>query len=48
MTKNGYNILAALSLICAVAVALAGSGEADDMLAVALVGLAGTISGRGQ
>ena len=46
MTMNGYNLLAALSLVCAPVVALVGSGEADDLLAVALVGLAGTIAGR--
>ncbi len=48
MTKNGYNILSGLCVAAAVVVALAGAGNADDMLAVALVGLAGTIAGRGS
>jgi hypothetical protein len=48
VTKNGYNLLAALSLVGAVIVALLGEGNADDLLAVALVGLAGTIAGRGH
>jgi hypothetical protein len=48
MTTNGYNFLAALALVGAVTVALAGSGAADDLLATALVGLAGTIAGRGK
>jgi hypothetical protein len=41
----------ALAMSCiaaAVVVSLAGSGDADDMLAVALVGLAGTLAGRGR
>lgn len=48
MTKNGYNILAALALVGAVVVALAGGDAADDLLATGLVGLAGTIAGRGD
>lgn len=47
MTKNGYNLLSALCIVGSVIVALAGTGNADDMLAVGLVGLAGTIAGRG-
>ncbi len=47
MTKNGYNLLSALCIVGSVIVALAGAGNADDMLAVGLVGLAGTIAGRG-
>jgi hypothetical protein len=48
---NDARMYLALALACiaaAVAVALAGSGDADDMLAVALVGLAGTLAGRGR
>jgi hypothetical protein len=48
MTTTGYNLLAALSIIAAATIALAGSSEADDLLAAALVGLAGTIAGRGK
>ena len=48
LSKNGYNVLAVLCIVGAVVVALAGSGDADDLLAVALVGLAGTIAGRGN
>jgi hypothetical protein len=48
MTKNGYNLLAGLCILGAVTVALLGSGNADDLLATALVGLAGTIAGRGK
>jgi hypothetical protein len=48
MNTSGYNALAGLCIVAAVAVALLGSGNADDMLAVALVGLAGTIAGRGR
>lgn len=48
MTKNGYNILAGLALVGAVVLALLGEGNADDLLATALVGLAGTIAGRGD
>ena len=48
MTTTGYNALAGMCIVAAVAVALLGSGNADDMLAVALVGLAGTIAGRGR
>lgn len=48
MTRNGMNILAGLALSGCVLVALLGSGDADDLLAVGLLGLAGTISGRGN
>lgn len=48
MTTNGLNIIAALCVLGAVTIALAGSGNADDLLATALVGLAGTIAGRGK
>lgn len=48
MTRNGYNLLAALALVGSVAVALLGNTAADDLLATALVGLAGTIAGRGK
>lgn len=48
MTRNGYNLLAALALAGAVLVGLLGSGDADDLLAVGLLGLAGTIAGRGD
>lgn len=48
MTTNGYNLLASLAIIAAVAIALAGSGQNDDLLAASLVGLAGTIAGRGK
>jgi hypothetical protein len=48
MTKNGLNLIAGLCIIGAVTVALLGSGNADDLLAVTLVGLAGTIAGRGK
>lgn len=48
MTTNGYNVLAALCIVAAVVIALLGAGEADDLLAVGLVGLAGTIAGRGK
>lgn len=48
MTRNGYNILSALALAGCVVVALAGAGSADDLLAVGLLGLAGTIAGRGD
>lgn len=46
--KNGYTVLAICCIIGAVVTALAGSGDADDLLAVGLVGLAGTIAGRGN
>lgn len=48
MTKNGYNILAALAIVGAVTVALLGGRDATDLLATGLVGLAGTIAGRGD
>lgn len=48
MTKNGYNLLAALAITGAVITALAGVTQQDDTLAMALVGLAGTIAGRGK
>jgi hypothetical protein len=48
LSKTGYNVLACLAIVGAVTVALAGAGEADDLLAVALVGLSGTIAGRGN
>ena len=47
MNVNGYNLIAALALVGAVAVALAGNGNADDLLAASLVGLDGTSPGRG-
>jgi hypothetical protein len=43
-----YLTLAIACIVGAVTVALAGSGNADDLLAVALVGLAGTLAGRGK
>jgi hypothetical protein len=48
MNTNGFNLLAALAIIAAAAVALVGNTTADDVLATALVGLAGTIAGRGK
>ncbi len=48
LNTTGYNVLSVLCVVAAVVVALAGAGEADDLLAVALVGLAGTIAGRGR
>lgn len=48
MTTTGYNALAAMCILAAVAIALLGAGNADDLLATALVGLAGTIAGRGK
>lgn len=48
MTTHGLDLLAALALIGAVLVALLGNSTADDLLAVSLVGLAGTIGGRGR
>lgn len=48
MSRYGLDLIAALCVIGAVFVALAGSGNADDLLAVTLVGLAGTIAGRGK
>jgi hypothetical protein len=43
-----YDIIAGLAVAGAVAVGLLGAGEADDLLAVGLLGLAGTIVGRGK
>lgn len=40
------NHIAALCIIAAVTVALMGTGREDDLLAVGLLGLAGTICGR--
>ena len=48
LNTTGYNVLAVLCIVAATTVALAGAGEADDLLAVGLVGLAGTIAGRGS
>lgn len=48
MTRNGYNLLAALALVGAVVLALLGDGHADDLLATALAGGAFTIAGRGE
>jgi hypothetical protein len=42
-----YLTLALACVTAAVLVALLGAGDADDLLAVALVGLAGTLAGRG-
>lgn len=47
-TPRAYLALAVTCIVGAVVVALAGSGNADDLLAVALVGLAGTLAGRGK
>lgn len=43
-----YTILSGMCITACVIVALAGSGNADDLLAVALLGLAGTLVGRGK
>jgi len=48
MTTNGYNFLSALCILGAVLLALLGEGNADDLLAVSALGLAGTIAGRGK
>lgn len=45
MTKTGYNLVACLALVCAVATTLMGE---DKDLAMAMVVLAGTIVGRGS
>lgn len=45
MTTNGYNALAALAIVGAVV--LAGL-ERDTTTVAALIGLAGTIAGRGK
>lgn len=47
MNPTAYTILSGLAVIAAVVVALAGGTQADDVLATALVGLAGTLAGRG-
>lgn len=45
MNALGYNLLAALSVIGSV-VAYIATGEAE--VAIALIGLAGTVAGRGK
>lgn len=44
MNASGYNVIAGLAVIGAVII---GSTNGDLALATALVGLAGTIAGRG-
>ena len=45
MNTNGYNLLAALSVVCATVIIALG---ADKEIAAALVLLAGTVVGRGN
>lgn len=44
MTRNGYNVLAALAIGCATLIVALGK---DLTFAMSLVAIAGTISGRG-
>jgi hypothetical protein len=48
MNTTAYTLLAAAALIASVVLALAGAGQADDQLAIAMLGLAGTLAGRGR
>lgn len=48
MNALGYNLLAGLAVTAATLIALLGAGHSDDLLAISLVGLAGTIAGRGK
>ena len=44
MTKTGYNLVACLALVCAVAISVT---QGDKDLAYAMVVLSGTVVGRG-
>ena len=46
MTKNGYNAIALLSILCATVLTAVGAG--DTKMPEALVLLAGTVVGRGD
>lgn len=43
-----YLVLAVAAVTASVIVALLGAGDADDLLAVGFLGLAGTLAGRGK
>lgn len=45
MTRNGYNAIALLSIVCATVLTALGS---DTKIAEGLVLLAGTVVGRGE